>query len=261
MEAGTRELAFAATPGSSVPCPLKGGAQIAHGRCVEWQRDNGCHCEYALVSLRREHDHLYGSPRQELPADAAARHEKLEEVEGLIKRAEALEAARPEVCRNCGRKPGDKAPNGKRVLLMRCQRVDCESVHCTACLNDGTAHPRIPENVRPAAPAKEQSMGASYSQGRKCNREGCKNPVADTSKSGTCTPCKQGYKPGSEASIAKAPKTARTDAALPTAPKATPAPVVHSEPGDVISLLEARKEKLLSEAARIDKAIEVLHGS
>lgn len=206
-EVGTRELAFAATPGSSVPCPLKGGAQIAPGRCVEWQVENACHCEFALVSLRHVEEALKDPIREIIAEAKAQRLKQLDEVRELIARAEKL------------------------------------------------------EREKPAAPAKEQPMGVSYSKGRTCNRGVCKNPVADTSKTETCTPCKQGYAPGSEASIAKAPRTAKAAAVFPTATRAERAPDAHSEPGDVISLLEARKAKLLSEAARIDKAIEVLHGS
>jgi hypothetical protein len=174
-EVGTRELAFAATPGSSVPCALKGGAQIAPGRCVEWQVENDCHCEFALVSLRHVEEALKAPIREAGPVETIAeakaqRLKQLDEVRGLIARAEKL------------------------------------------------------EREKPAAPAKEQPMGVSYSKGRTCNRGVCKNPVADTSKTETCTPCKQGYAPGSEASIAKAPRTAKADAVFPTATRAARAP-------------------------------------
>lgn len=37
--------AFAPLPGSIVFCPMKRGEQIAVGRCVEWQSQNGCSCK------------------------------------------------------------------------------------------------------------------------------------------------------------------------------------------------------------------------
>lgn len=191
-EPGTRELDRAASPGSSVACPLKGGAQIGNGRCVEWQRDNGCHCGNALVALRRVEEHLVQEPLRDggkvdnIVAVKVERIQQLEQVRGLIARAEQIEKARPEVCGNCGRKPGDRAPDGKLVLHMRCQRVDCESIHCTACLNDGTAHPRI-ENQRPAQPAKENDV-ARFKMDPCAWPQGCTAEVrAGASKSGLCT--------------------------------------------------------------------------
>jgi hypothetical protein len=106
-EPGTRELdraAFATISGSFVPCPLKAGAQIAAGRCVEWQQENGCHCEHALPSLRRVEKHLTDEPaRKAGPGDAMLavveerRLEQLDGVRTLIERAEQMEKARPVV--------------------------------------------------------------------------------------------------------------------------------------------------------------------
>jgi hypothetical protein len=152
-EPGTRDLAGGPAPGSAVPCPLKGGAQIAHGRCVEWQRDNGCHCEFALVSLRRVDELLHLGPvaptntergqmaRGAHPEDD--RQERLDEVRGLIARAMQMEKTRPAIApakeetmgvltdrtcgwdeEACGTKLGDQNKSGfcnrhQAVLYMR----------------------------------------------------------------------------------------------------------------------------------------------
>lgn len=96
-EPGTRELDRGAPPGTVVPCPLKAGAMIGVGRCVEWQRDNGCNCEHALVSLRRVEELLAEkrSATSESAEDEEARVERLDEVRGLIARAEQIEKERP----------------------------------------------------------------------------------------------------------------------------------------------------------------------
>lgn len=104
---GTREMHCAPSPGSSVACPLKGGAQIGNGRCVEWQRDNGCHCENALVALRGEEERLLAYPdpvpredqrNKGVPSARAIwqqQQQQLQEVRQLIARAEQIEKSRP----------------------------------------------------------------------------------------------------------------------------------------------------------------------
>lgn len=105
VEPGSRELDRPATPGTVVPCPLKNGAQIAVGRCVEWQDENGCHCEFALVSLGLvkelvEAETIFtgdSKPGAELRIAAleADRDARLAKIRDLTARAKEIETARP----------------------------------------------------------------------------------------------------------------------------------------------------------------------
>jgi hypothetical protein len=243
-EPNTRELAFAPTPGSMVSCPVKDGAQIGAGRCVEWQRDNGCHCDNALVSLRVVEEALQGRSHQEPEDDARERIERLDDVRRLIVRAEQIEKQRPEVCAHCGRKPGDKAPDGRLVLHMKCQRVDCERIHCTACLNAGIAHPPI-EKQRPR-PAKEEEMpeGVKSDPCEKCGgRVGTRQPGK------VCAKCAGAN--GKPETSAPPKRNARQAWA-----KAPRAPEGHG--GDVVSILKAQLSHHQEQARKIEKALEVL---
>lgn len=104
VEPGSRELDRPATPGTVVPCPLKSGAQIAVGRCVEWQDENGCHCQFALFSLGLvkklvEGETITGDskPGSELriAAREADRDARLAKIRDLTARAKEIETARP----------------------------------------------------------------------------------------------------------------------------------------------------------------------
>jgi hypothetical protein len=105
---GSRELDRASAPGTDVPCPLKRGERIAMGRCVEWQLANGCHCEHALVAIRRVEMVLSEEPARVAKHTLGQRHgaikladverqreEQLEALRGLHARAKEIEKQRP----------------------------------------------------------------------------------------------------------------------------------------------------------------------
>src|SRR5882762_10054425 len=83
---------------SMVACPLKNRQEIGMGRCVENQRENGCHCEHALPSLRRIKEHLAQPGNRQagtFEQDERGRAEALDEIAGLMERAEHIEKDRP----------------------------------------------------------------------------------------------------------------------------------------------------------------------
>jgi hypothetical protein len=95
MEKGDRDLHTLPDPTSTVPCPLREQQHIAMGRCVEYQRDAGCHCEHALGALRRTEKFLIDPRGPQSAYDATAQADQLDGVRALIERAVQIEKARP----------------------------------------------------------------------------------------------------------------------------------------------------------------------
>lgn len=128
----TNNPAAAPTPGTVVPCPLK-RSQIAVGRCVEYQQENGCHCEHALTSLRLVRRHLELDDSHGA-GDAIRRAEKLDEIRELTARAEQIEAARPP--KSIEEKPAPPPEEKKPMPVTYSQNRKCSNEGCGRVIGD-----------------------------------------------------------------------------------------------------------------------------
>lgn len=129
----TNNPAAAPTPGTVVPCPLK-RSQIAVGRCVEYQQENGCHCEHALTSLRFVRRKLDEDDSSREAGFQERRAEKLDEIRELTARAEQIEAARPP--KSIEKKPAPPPEEKKPMPVTYSQNRKCSNEGCGRVIAD-----------------------------------------------------------------------------------------------------------------------------
>jgi hypothetical protein len=240
--AGDRELDRAPEPGTVVPCPLKQGARIGVGRCVEWQRDNGCHCEHALVALSATKKHLEHPHQSTESEDAAAeRAEQLDAVRELIRRAEQLERVRP--------KPEPPVP-----------RFDPRGLP-----EGGLRRQVIPKQQQLATPAKERDVASLTDRTCEWKEGPCSERLGNQNKSGLCNRHnsvlymrkRAAEERGEEPPRAKPAGNGHAKRTV-TARKPKPPPSAPAVLDDVASLLQRQRDHYAAQLARIDRAIAAL---